>query len=280
MRGVSRFFPIEHQKGQAFLIVVLVMVIALTVGLSVASRTVFNLKSASEDVNSQKAFSAAEAGIEQALQNGTNINKDFGSINGAKISQINVIQIGQNLKTFAVNYGYPIPQDDSVDVWLTAYSSNSAQLYTGTPWTGTLTVYWGSSSDVCDPNPAKNTQAALEILVITGTKASPALTRYAIESCGARKTYNSLTGSQAGGSVGGINYAYSYSMVINSGLTARIIPLYSSTPVAISGTTNFPAQGQFLTATGVAGATQRKVNYYQAYRSLPSEYYYSLFSPR
>ncbi len=270
----------ESEKGQAFLIVVLVMVIALTVGLSLASRTVFNLKSSSEDVNSQKAFSAAEAGIEQALQNGTNINKDFGSINGAKISQLSVVQIGQNLTSFTLNNGYPIPQDDGVDVWLTDYSTDATQLYTGTPWTGTLKVYWGTSSDVCNSDPTKNTQAAMEIIVITGTKSSPTLTRYALDPCAARRTYNSLSNTQAGGTVGGISYQYSYSISITSGLAARVIPLYASTPATITGSIKFPAQGQFISATGTAGTTQRKVNYYQAYESLPSEYFYALFSPK
>lgn len=270
----------ESQKGQAFLIVVLVMVIALTVGLSLASRTVFNLKSSLEDVNSQKAFSAAEAGIEQALQSGTNINKDFGSINGAKISQLSVIQIGQNLTSFTMNDGFPIPQDDGVDVWLTNYSTDSAQLYTGSPWSGTMTVYWGTSGDVCNSNPTINTQAAIEVLVISGTKTSPTLTRYAVDPCSARRTYNSLSLAQAGGTVGGISYPNSYAITISSGLTARVIPLYAATPVAVTGSIKFPAQGQFISATGTAGTTQRKVNYYQAYESLPSEYFYALFSPK
>src|SRR5690242_8662448 len=58
------------EAGQALLIVVLVMVIALTVGLSLASRSITNLRNSTDEANSQAAFSAAEAGVEQAVKLG------------------------------------------------------------------------------------------------------------------------------------------------------------------------------------------------------------------
>jgi Tfp pilus assembly protein PilX len=56
------------EKGQMLLIVVLIMVVALTVGLSIAARSLVNLKIATDDENSQRAFSAAEAGIERLIK--------------------------------------------------------------------------------------------------------------------------------------------------------------------------------------------------------------------
>src|SRR5690349_3201017 len=61
----------NHERGQILLIVVLVMTVALTIGLSVATRTINNIRTSTDEENSQRAFSAAEAGIEQALQNST-----------------------------------------------------------------------------------------------------------------------------------------------------------------------------------------------------------------
>ncbi len=49
----------KNQSGQALLIIVLVMVVALTIGLSVASRTITNLRTSREQASSQKALSAA-----------------------------------------------------------------------------------------------------------------------------------------------------------------------------------------------------------------------------
>ena len=57
-----------NQKGQALLIVVLVMVVALTVTLSLVSRSVVDLKTSTDQADSQKALAAAEAGAEQAIK--------------------------------------------------------------------------------------------------------------------------------------------------------------------------------------------------------------------
>ncbi len=57
----------KNQSGQALLLVLLSMAVALTLVLSVLSRTITDVKISSQDENSQRAFSAAEAGIEQAL---------------------------------------------------------------------------------------------------------------------------------------------------------------------------------------------------------------------
>ena len=58
-------FSQTAQRGQALLLVILTMVITLTVGLSIASRNITNSRSSSEEESSQKALSAAEAGIEK-----------------------------------------------------------------------------------------------------------------------------------------------------------------------------------------------------------------------
>ena len=56
------------ERGQALLIVLLVMTVALTVGLSVATRTIVNVRITTQEEQSQRAFSAAEAGIEETLR--------------------------------------------------------------------------------------------------------------------------------------------------------------------------------------------------------------------
>jgi hypothetical protein len=61
----------DYQKGQILLISLLVLVVALTVGLSVVTRSITTVRTTSEEESSQRAFSAAEAGIEQALVSNT-----------------------------------------------------------------------------------------------------------------------------------------------------------------------------------------------------------------
>ena len=67
---INRF---SNNSGQAILLVVLVMIVGLTVGLSVVSRSIVSIKTSTEEADSQKALAAAEAGIEKAL----NTSRDF-----------------------------------------------------------------------------------------------------------------------------------------------------------------------------------------------------------
>lgn len=57
----------SSQSGQVGIIVLLIMVVMLTIGLSVASRSTNELFLAQQQAESARVFNAAEAGIEQAL---------------------------------------------------------------------------------------------------------------------------------------------------------------------------------------------------------------------
>jgi len=54
-------------RGQAVLIVLLIMVVALTVGISISTRSTKDIRQSTRTEESQRAFSAAEAGLEAAL---------------------------------------------------------------------------------------------------------------------------------------------------------------------------------------------------------------------
>ena len=61
------------QKGQTLLIVVLIMVVSLTIGLSLASKTITSLRTTTEEAESAKALSAAETGVLQQLRSSTSL---------------------------------------------------------------------------------------------------------------------------------------------------------------------------------------------------------------
>lgn len=58
----------KGSPGQIALVALLVMVVLLTVGLAVVSRSVTDIRISKETAESARAFSAAEAGIEEALK--------------------------------------------------------------------------------------------------------------------------------------------------------------------------------------------------------------------
>ena len=121
-------FPREYQRGQVLLIVVLVMVIALTVGLSVISRSVTTLRTTKESESSQRAFSAAEAGVAKLLNsNNTSISSTTLS-NGSSFTGSSSTISGAFVPINNLN---PVIQDDGADVWLSTYPT-----YAG-PYTST-----------------------------------------------------------------------------------------------------------------------------------------------
>jgi len=55
------------KSGQILILVLLIVVVALAVGLSAASRNIINLRTSTQTEQSQRAFTAAEGGVEKVL---------------------------------------------------------------------------------------------------------------------------------------------------------------------------------------------------------------------
>lgn len=262
----------KEEKGQALLIVVLVMVIALTVGLSIASRTITNLRTSTEEANSQKALSAAEAGVEQSIKSNTSIATQNLSNNASYKTDVTSV-LGTS---FLMNGGNPIQQDNGADLWLSDYSSDSSKIYLN-PWSGSLTVKWGTTSDPC-------VSPAIEVIIMSGTKAAPRSNRYTFDACATRSSSNHFS-SQVTLLKTTINgkdlyFQNTVPISVSSGLIGRVIPIYQNGAVGIVGSVALPSQGSTITSTGISGNTQRKVNVFQGYPEIPAEFFqYSLFSP-
>lgn len=260
-------FPKNYQRGQMLLIVVLIMVIALTVGLSVISRTVTTLRTTKESESSERAFSAAEAGVEKILNSSNSSLSTTTLSNGSSFSASSSLVSGSFVP---LNNLSPVTQDDGADVWLSTYPTYAS------PYTGTVKIYWGIPGGSCDPTTP--TDAALEVLLITGSKANPVMTHINLDPCTSRRVANNFTQPQAGGTVNGTTFAHSYSQAITNGLIMRIIPLYSSTIIGVSGVTaNLPSQGQSVTSTGTYAGTARKIVVFKGYPKLPMEFFSYLF---
>lgn len=266
-----RTIPQTYQRGQVLLIVILVMVVALTVGLSVITRSITSLRTSKEEESSQRAFSAAEAGVEKIISSSKTSLSGSLSNSASYSTQVTTVTGG----TLLANNGNVVAKDDSVDIWLSTYPTYAS------PFTGTLTIYWGSGSENCSSSEASNTQAALEVVVLSGTVASPVATHYGLDPCASRATANNFSSTiQAGGTVNNKPFNHSYNFSLTNALLARVIPLYASTPIGVSGNgKNLPAQGQVIESTGSSGDTQRKVTVFKSYPKVPVAFFpYILFS--
>lgn len=258
------------EAGQVFLIAVLILVIGLTVGLSVASRSVTNLKSSLEEENSQRAFAAAEAGVEKALSKNISIKKPFlfGEGNTA-IKEVSIDDIGGN--EFLMNGGSDILQNDGADIWLSDHTNFSS------PWSsGTLIIGWQGD---CSKTPI--TAPAIEVIVMSGTLAAPQSQRYAFDPCSARQASNKFDiVANTITKIAGVDFPHAVSIPITNGLIARVIPIYADTRIGVQALGLGQSQGKQINSTGTSGGTTRKITYFQGWPKIPNEIFqYVLFQP-
>jgi hypothetical protein len=251
-----------------------VITVVLTVSLSLFTRSIVNIKLTSEEDQSQKALSAAEAGIEQTIIADSAIPN--GTFSSASFSTAKRQLSGT---AFLLNNGKLVFKDTGADIWLSEYSTNTSLLY-GNPWGGTFTVYWGTGSDTCSSSESINTMAAIELIVLTGAKNSPSSTRSVYDPCTARRAGNNFSSPLSGGTVGGKSFAYSAQVTVpaGAGLIARVIPLYANSYFGVQSNPALPTQGTVIESTGTVGEVKRKISVLQENPMLPSELFtYTLF---
>ncbi len=267
-------------KGQILLVVILTVVIALTIGLSVASRSIVNVRLSKQNEESQRAFQAAEAGISQALKqiesksSLTEIQKNLE--NSASFSTDITTVEGSN---FLLNGGQELAQDIGIDVWLSDYPD-----YANIVASRTVTVYWGENGKTdCSPTATGDAVLpTLQLFVISSDNAAsvsnPTVQKYLIDPCGATRTSGSEVGS-TGGSVAGVSFAHAKQITVTNGVIMKVIPIYNSGKVGITADPGLPEQGAIIESVGTSGNSERKLMYYQSYPQIPNELFpYSIIS--
>lgn len=73
----------RNRSGQVLVLVLLIVVVTLAVALSVASRNITNLRTSTQTEHSQRAFTAAEGGVEEVLSRLSTIAATESSVNTA-----------------------------------------------------------------------------------------------------------------------------------------------------------------------------------------------------
>lgn len=263
----------HKQNGQVLLIVILVIIVASTVGLSLASRSIINLRTSTEEAESQKALAAAEAGIERAIQGnvistGVNILND----NLSNKSQYTVDVQQGDASSFLINGGNAIPKDEGADVWFAQHdASGSAIISTAlSPWF--VYLYWGLPSEACNTSTAP---AAIEAIVVTNNGTTTTTYRFAFDPCD--RGNNFALPNTWGHLIGDKTLRYSGDLVIGGNIKnivfIRVIPIYKDAVVGINTCNQWlfncnsplPSQGYKYTATGTSGQAIRKLTVFRGY---------------
>jgi hypothetical protein len=281
----------RQNSGQIVLMIVLLTMVGLTVGLSLVSRTVTDIRISSQIEQSNRAFSAAEAGVETALQGVSLGGPATGNITlpGAvdsekdrvyaqyQVSNVGGVQNG--ILELPLTFPY-----NSRTVWLVPHNTDgSLNISASYPVSKTLEICWGSDS-------SNNPAIELTLVYLEGSDYKIAKAAYDAENRG--NQFYSPDSSPNPTYCGG-KYRYRQSikatdptpggLAIDGTATLlflRITPVYSSTSIAIKPEENeaLPIQGQLINSVGrTETGVVRKLQVIQGYKILPILFDHALF---
>lgn len=264
---------VTARSGQIVLITLLVLTIATTIALSLISRTTTDTSITAQVEQSSRAFSAAEAGVEEALK-------------GITVSGVQTLSAGVTYKVEIGNIG------DAIGVY--GFPKNTQKGVTETLWlaphddvTGAIletdaTRYKASTIDVCWSSGPVVPALLVTVLYKEQSTGSYQVLKAAFDPDGVRAATNKFVSTYTPGGCGG-NSGTNYKERINfTALNAsvdpatdylialRIRPLYSDTQIAIDTAfegVKLPLQGKSITSTGTTGDTNRKIVVYQQYKA-------------
>ncbi|OGM05203.1 hypothetical protein A2125_01725 [Candidatus Woesebacteria bacterium GWB1_43_5] len=284
------------QKGQALLIVLLSMAVILTVVLSILGRSVTDVTITSREEEAIRAFSAAEAGIEEGLVQqeltGVIAQPNF---EGASF-EANIDSIGEGQPRFV--YPLQIDSGESATVWF--ISHDEAESLVCNP---THPCFSGSAFKVCfggdQAFSAPSSMPAVEVAVVYLTAvenpATAKVARAAFDSNTSRIATNRFN-SAGGGScvIEGETFAFSAgvdlaalgipSSVYNTPGAlqfAQVRFLYNTQPqpLGIDTTGVLPSQGKMVASTGKSGEATRKIEVARLFADLPPIFQSVVYSP-
>ena len=302
-----------HSAGQALLIILLVMAVALTIGLSVIARSITDIAISQKEEEAARAFSVAEAGIEQALI-GTGTGDVTGTLSLGSFTATRSDLVTSGGKTFV--HPQTLSVGESASIWLVGHDSNGV-----VDCSGSLSCFKTSSSGVsplkfCWGKPGTETDTgnsatwpALEIMLLyttgSGDYSTAKVARAAFDPNTTRQGTNGFAAPDSGTcTIGSENFAFKRTINLEDLVSSpnertsessdtgpqvvRVRLFYNSLqthPFGIdtSGNTcsdcgKLPQQGTKILSTGTAGSATRKLEVYKLYADLPSIFDYALFS--
>lgn len=279
-----------RQAGQVVLILVLVMTVALAIGISVVQRSLSDISTSSKVEQSSRAFSAAEAGIEKAL-NGDSSGIAAGTFDNQATATVTGNDLIPSIPPTGVRQDPleypPLAKEETAHVWLADFNTG-AEHYKQT----SLDIYWGDSD---------TDKAALELTLIYHDGSKYVSRKWYLDHPIVRTPANNFEQVSCPGNIvktyldGTLSKTYQCGKTISSlpssGLMlirARLLYNTSSQPFAVQssvtcpslpcGDYSIPPQARRLTSTGTAGQTQRKVQLFQVMKVVPPYFDYAIFS--
>lgn len=265
------------------------MVVGLTVALAVVARSVTSVKISTQEEESQRAFYAAEAGLEESL---LSLESSGEKTIGNASYIVNVKDASNSNNAFL--FPNIVDKDETQPAWLIKHNTD-----------GTLCAIGGCTDpvsadgryditrpfDICWSNSESGVTPAMEVIIIYQRLIGAneyKLARDVFDPDGGRRSSNGFNAPSPASAPNCSGYDYSqritFSNYINPTnqhrlIVVRLRPIYSSAKIAIWGNiASLPAQGRDIESLGKAGSAQRKLKIFKAYPSFPPIFDYVLFS--
>jgi len=270
------------KNGQVVLIVLLIMSVILVVGLSIASRSVTDIKISQQSQEAARALWVAQAGLEEAIK----LNQPIGAgekqpLGGVEYS-VSKVGIGAGQE-----FVFPgsVAADEATTFWLINHDDSGEISSEKFPGGGKLTFFWGKEGA---PNDADTTPALEAILIFedSGKKTK----HYVYDPNSSRRSssthFDSPSASACSAFGDGTKFAFcSDEVTIPDGTPylVRLKLLFNtnvSHPVGVKGNADFPQQGSCYesSATIAESGVTRKLRQCQLWSTPPSVFDSVLFS--
>lgn len=275
-----------YQQGQVLLITLLILSLAITVGLSLIGRETVNTNISNQVAESSKAFSAAEAGIEESLKNGQGTLGSDVVIAPGLSYKVSKTDIGGSEGTYIFSKKTSKGLDEVL--WLTDHDANGRMVENA------ASDYGGSYIDVCWTN-AVPTPPALIVSILYKQGTSYKIARGAYDPVAGTRTpannFSSVTDVISGcGGGSGTNFRQRLDIStlipgFDGGsdilLMARFRPVYSDTQLAVNTPSGVATklQGVAFESSGTTeiGLT-RNIIVNQQYRTTSSLFDFAIYT--
>ena len=213
----------NDNSGQVGLIVLLIMVVILALGLSLAARTSQQAEIAIQQEDTTRVFNAAESGVEAALANIYQA-EESGSIDGISedIESLDVLGSDSDIN-------YNITKSNILETHLKQGTSTELKV----PAAGSISFYWATET-ACEDT------ASLLLSVYADDGADVTARHYAVGDCNGSSTRGDNFISNDPGPT---PYLYAYTLFTTADdQFVRVKPVYGDTDIKIVGS---PAVSQF-----------------------------------
>lgn len=264
------------EAGQALVLVLLSLAVVITIVLFVLSRSVTDINISDSESQSVSAFSAAEAGVEQALVIGSGTTATIGD--ASYTSQVTNVATG----TTAFIYPVDLNSGDTMTLWFRSQDGSPSLSSVNS-----LRVCWGKPGT----SGASVTTPAIETSVFYQTAAGSPQTarifRATADPYTARPQANAFSPAGAGTTIAGKAFAFCSTLNLSGlpNLQFAIVKMFYNTntahPIGFDtlSAAVFPTQGITVDSSGTSGQSSRKVQVFQSWAEVPSAFLSALYSP-